>query len=139
MPDSKVMYAVVHIGGQQFKVSAGDVIVVDRVDAEEGKSISFEPLAVRTADGSFDADVAKHAKVKARVTEHVLGKKIKVFAEKDPAKLPWKTTVNGPPVAPITYTFPFKAGIPLRCVRTLAAVDAGAAAAKTSGWKTAWR
>ena len=82
MPDSKVMYAVVHIGGQQFKVSAGDVIVVDRVDAEEGKSISFEPLAVRTADGSFDADVAKRAKVKARVTEHVLGKKIKVFTYK---------------------------------------------------------
>ena len=82
MPDSEVMYAVVHIGGQQFKVSAGDVIVVDRVDAEEGKSISFEPLAVRTADGSFDADVAKHAKVKARVTEHLLGKKIKVFTYK---------------------------------------------------------
>ena len=82
MPDSKVMYAVVHIGGQQFKVSVGDVIEVDRVDAEEGKSISFEPLAVRTADGSFDADVAKHAKVKARVTEHVLGKKIKVFTYK---------------------------------------------------------
>ena len=82
MPDSKVMYAVVHIGGQQFKVSAGDVIVVDRVDAEEGKSISFEPLAVRTADGSFDADVAKHTKVKARVTEHLLGKKIKVFTYK---------------------------------------------------------
>jgi large subunit ribosomal protein L21 len=82
MPDSKVMYAVVHIGGQQFKVSAGDVIVVDRVDAEEGKSVSYEPLAVRTADGSFDADAAKNTKVKARVSEHLLGKKIKVFTYK---------------------------------------------------------
>ena len=82
MPDSKVMYAVVRVGGQQFKVSAGDVIVVDRVDAEEGKSISIAPLAVRTADGSFDADVAKNATVKAKITEHLLGKKIKIFTYK---------------------------------------------------------
>lgn len=82
MPDSQAVYAVVRVGGQQFKVSEGDVIVVDRVDAEEGKSVTYEPLAVRTADGSFDADVAKHAKVKATVTEHLLGKKIKVFTYK---------------------------------------------------------
>jgi large subunit ribosomal protein L21 len=82
MPDTDVMYAVVRVGGQQYKVSAGDVIVVDRVDADEGKTVTLEPLAVRTADGSFDAAVAKRARVKATVTEHLLGTKIRVFTYK---------------------------------------------------------
>jgi large subunit ribosomal protein L21 len=82
MPESSVEYAVVRVGGQQFKVSAGDVIVVDRVAADEGKSITLETLAVRTADGSFDAEAARHARVKATVTEHLLGAKIRVFMYK---------------------------------------------------------
>ena len=82
MKQSDVAYAVVRVGGQQFKVSTGDTIVVDRVDADEGKSINLDALAVRTASGEFDADSAKHAKVKATVAEHVLGKKIKVFTYK---------------------------------------------------------
>ena len=82
MTKSDVTYAVIRAGGQQFKVSAGDTIVVDRVDAEEGKSVTYDTLAVRTDSGTFDGDAAKHAKVKARVKEHVLGDKIKVFTYK---------------------------------------------------------
>jgi large subunit ribosomal protein L21 len=75
-------YAVVRCGGQQYKVSAGDTIVVDRVDAEEGKSIQLDVLAVRDSKGAFDAAAARHAKVKATVGEHILGEKIKVFTYK---------------------------------------------------------
>ena len=75
-------YAVVRVGGQQFKVSAGDTIVVDRVDAEEGKSITLDTLAVRDSAGKYDPDAAKDAKVKAKVGEHILGEKIKVFTYK---------------------------------------------------------
>jgi len=82
MKQSDVAYAIVRVGGQQFKVSAGDTFVVDRVDAEEGKSLTLEPLAVRTGDGEYDADAARHAKVKVKVTEHVLGEKIRVFTYK---------------------------------------------------------
>jgi ribosomal protein L21 len=67
MTKSDVAYAVIRVGGQQFKVSAGDTIVVDRVDAEEGKSVTYDTLAVRTDSGTFDGDAAKHAKVKAKV------------------------------------------------------------------------
>jgi len=77
MKKSDDTYAVIRVGGQQFKVSAGDTIVVDRVDAEEGKS-----LTLRTGSGEFDAEAAKHAKVKAKVDEHLLGEKIKVFTYK---------------------------------------------------------
>jgi large subunit ribosomal protein L21 len=82
MTKSDVAYAVVRVGGQQFKVSTGDVIVVDRVAADEGKSITLDTLAVRTGSGEFDGDAAKHAKVKAKVEEHLLGEKIKVFTYK---------------------------------------------------------
>ncbi len=82
MKQSDIVYAVVAVGGQQFKVSEGDVIVVDRVAEEEGKSITLRPLAVRTAEGVFDAESAEHTTVKARVAEHLLGKKIKVFTYK---------------------------------------------------------
>ena len=80
MTKSNVTYAVIRVGGQQYKVSTGDIIVVDRVDAEEGKSVTYETLAVRTGSGEFDG--AASAKVKATVSEHLLGKKIKVFTYK---------------------------------------------------------
>jgi large subunit ribosomal protein L21 len=82
MTKSHTTYAVIRVGGQQYKVSAGDTIVVDRVDAEEGKHVTYGALAVRTESGEFDAEAAKHAKVKAKVEEHVLGEKIKVFTYK---------------------------------------------------------
>jgi large subunit ribosomal protein L21 len=82
MTKSNVAYAVVRVGGQQFKVSAGDSIVVDRVAADEGKHITLDALAVRTDSGEFDPAAAKHVKVKAKVEEHVLGEKIKVFTYK---------------------------------------------------------
>jgi large subunit ribosomal protein L21 len=82
MKQSDVAYAIVRVGGQQFKVSEGETFVVDRVDAEEGKSLTLEPLAVRTDSGEYDADAVRHAKVKVTVTEHLLGDKVRVFTYK---------------------------------------------------------
>jgi len=82
MTKSDETYAVVRVGGQQYKVSAGDTSVVDRVDADEGKSINLDILAVRDKSGKFDASAAKRAKVKAKVSGHLLGEKIKVFTYK---------------------------------------------------------
>jgi len=82
MTKSNDTYAVVRCGGQQYKVSAGDTIVVDRMDAEEGKSVTLDVLAVSDGTGKFDADATRHARVKATVGEHILGEKIKVFTYK---------------------------------------------------------
>ena len=51
----EVVYAIVRVGGKQHKVATGDLIEVDRVATAEGKSLTLEPLAVRTTDGVFDA------------------------------------------------------------------------------------
>ncbi len=77
-----VAYAVVRVGGQQFKVSAGDSIVVDRVAADEGATIALDALAVRTSSGTYQDGAAQHTKVTAKVDQHVLGEKIKVFTYK---------------------------------------------------------
>ena len=82
MAKNDIVYAVVSVGGQQYKVSRGDVIVVDRVAAEEGKSIALQPIAVRTESGEFDTEAVKHTRVRAKVAEHLLGKKIRVFTYK---------------------------------------------------------
>ena len=76
MKDTDVVYAVVRVGGQQFKVSEGETIVVDRVAADEGETVTFEALAVRTGAGVYDAGTT--ATVKAKVAAHVLGEKMRV-------------------------------------------------------------
>ena len=70
------------MGGQQFKVSAGDTIVVDRVDAEEGKSITLDTLAVRTTAAPSTPTPPSTPRSRPRSSEHVLGEKIKVFTYK---------------------------------------------------------
>ena len=81
MVKSDIAYAVVRVGGKQYKVSPGDVIVVDRVGEEIGEHITLEPLAVRGGDG-LTVGSASRAKVQATVAEHFLGEKIKVFTYK---------------------------------------------------------
>lgn len=82
MTDVDPTYAVVRVGGQQYKVSAGATIVVDRVHADEGSSITLDALAVRTSTGAFAAGPAARATVRATVAEHVLGDKVCVFTYK---------------------------------------------------------
>jgi large subunit ribosomal protein L21 len=82
MTESPVTYAIVRLGGKQYRVAVGDSLLVDRLPVEEGNSLTLQPLLVRTADGGYDAAVIKGAKVKARVLEHTLGEKVRVFTYK---------------------------------------------------------
>ena len=79
MSEPTTTYAIVRVGGKQYKVAKGDSIVVDRVAADEGAHIDLVPLAVRDDKGEMHAGKAARAKVKATVAEHLLGDKIDVF------------------------------------------------------------
>jgi large subunit ribosomal protein L21 len=70
-------YAVIALGGKQYRVREGERIVVDRLVHEEGAS--FEPRVLATGDGDGIADGGT---VTATVEEHLLGKKILVFTYK---------------------------------------------------------
>ena len=51
------MYAIVKAGGRQEKVTVGEIITVDRIDAAAGASVSFPALLV--VDGAnVTTDVA---------------------------------------------------------------------------------
>ena len=75
------MYAIVKVGGKQYRVEKGDSLVVDRMREDEGATVALEPLLV-AGDGKKDAifepgDLGK-LKVEAKVVGHERGKKIRV-------------------------------------------------------------
>jgi large subunit ribosomal protein L21 len=76
------MYAIVKVGGRQFRVESGDSIVVDRLSAKEGDKLNLEPLLFRP-DGNkaavFDGADLEKVKVEATVSGHERGKKIHVL------------------------------------------------------------
>ncbi|MGH2804491.1 MAG: bL21 family ribosomal protein, partial [Thermoleophilaceae bacterium] len=45
-------YAVVRVGGKQYRVEKGDSIVVDRMSADEGAKVDLEPLLYADGDKS---------------------------------------------------------------------------------------
>jgi large subunit ribosomal protein L21 len=74
------MYAVVKVGGQQFRVEKGDSIVVDRLPEDEGAKVALEPLLF--ADGKkavFEGSDLEKVKVEAVVQGHERGRKVHVL------------------------------------------------------------
>lgn len=77
-----LMYAIIATGGKQYKVEEGDVIRVEKLDAEAGNTVTFDKVvAVKDADLKVGADVAG-AKVTATVMDQGKGKKIIVYKYK---------------------------------------------------------
>ena len=76
------MYAIIATGGKQYKVSEGDEIRVEKLDAEEGSSVVFDQV-IAVSDGSLKVgeDVAS-AKVSATVTAQGRGRKVIVYKYK---------------------------------------------------------
>ena len=72
------MYAVIELGGKQYKVAQGEELLVDRLDLDEGKSLSLTPLLVGGETTAVTAAELKGARVKAKVEEHLLGDKSRV-------------------------------------------------------------
>lgn len=76
------MYAIIATGGKQYKVCEGDVIKVEKLDAEAGNTVTFDQV-IAVSDGSLKVgeDVAK-ATVTATVMEQGRGKKVIVYKYK---------------------------------------------------------
>jgi large subunit ribosomal protein L21 len=78
------MYAILQHGGHQYRVASGDRILVDRIPAEVGSTVTLESVLL-IGDGA-ETDVAKGSPVEASVTATVIahrrGRKIRVFTYK---------------------------------------------------------
>ena len=78
------MYAVIETGGKQYKVSEGDVIFIEKLEAAEGEAVTFDKVLV-VADGekvNVGAPVVSGATVTAKVEKQGKAKKIYVFKMK---------------------------------------------------------
>lgn len=77
-------YAVVKIGGSQYKVAEGDEIAVDKIDGEKGKSLTLEEvlLFVDEKKVTIGQPLVKNAKIKAEIVDQFKGKKIRVATYK---------------------------------------------------------
>ncbi|MCL6593494.1 MAG: 50S ribosomal protein L21, partial [Alicyclobacillus sp.] len=72
------MYAIVQTGGKQYKVAPGDVIVVEKLPAEVGQTVTLDQVhLVRQDDGlRVGTPTVPGVRVTAQVLEHGRGKKI---------------------------------------------------------------
>ncbi|NBU57077.1 MAG: 50S ribosomal protein L21 [Actinobacteria bacterium] len=78
------MYAIVKAGGRQEKVTVGETITVDRIDAAVGASVSFPALLlVDGANVTTDIKALSAIKVTGEVIEEVKGPKIDILRYKN--------------------------------------------------------
>ena len=76
------MYAIIATGGKQYKVSEGDIIMVEKIAGEAGDTVEFDNvLAVSDKDLKVGADV-KNVSVSATVMQQGRGKKVTVYKYK---------------------------------------------------------
>ena len=68
-------YAIITLGGKQYRVQEGERLLVDRLKADEGKT--FNPKVLLTG-GNGKTDLAPSITVTARVVSHELGEKIRI-------------------------------------------------------------
>jgi large subunit ribosomal protein L21 len=68
-------YAIISVGGKQYRVREGERLLVDRLATEEGKT--FQPDVLFTG-GDGNGNLAPRVQVTAKVVGHVRGQKIRI-------------------------------------------------------------
>ena len=78
------MYAIIEACGKQYKVAEGDVVFFEKLDAEEGKKVTFDKVILVSDDKKIQVGnpYVKGIKVEGKVVSHGKGKKILVFKYK---------------------------------------------------------
>ncbi len=75
------MYAVIKTGGKQYRVKAGDLLVVEKLEGEPGAKVAFDQvLMIGEGDAvTVGAPMVEGASVSATLVETRKGEKIKIF------------------------------------------------------------
>ena len=69
-------YAIISLGGKQYRVREGERVLVDRLPHAEGKT--FHPDVLLFADNGEPELTPKGVTVTARVVAHELGEKVRI-------------------------------------------------------------
>ena len=76
------MYAIIATGGKQYKVSEGDVIKVEKLDAEAGNVVTFDQVIAVKDDELKVGEAVANATVTATVMEQGRARKVIVYKYK---------------------------------------------------------
>ena len=77
------MYAVILTGGKQYRVQQGDVIYVEKLDAQADEMVSFDALLIENGDETkIGTPVVEGAKVEGKVISQVKSAKVVVYKYK---------------------------------------------------------
>lgn len=74
------MKAIIETGGKQYSVAVGDVIYIEKLDANEGEKVVFDKVLM--ANGVVGNPLVKGASVEGKVIKNGKGKKINIFTYK---------------------------------------------------------
>lgn len=78
------MYAIIQTGGKQYRVAEGDIVIVEKLPANEGDVVEFDKVltVVKDGDVTIGAPLVAGAKVSGKVLVQDRAKKILVFKYK---------------------------------------------------------
>lgn len=77
------MYAIIATGGKQYRVSEGDVIYIEKIDAQVDSTVSFDVLLMgNDGDVKIGTSVVEGVKVEGKVVGQIRGEKIVVYKYK---------------------------------------------------------
>ena len=78
------MYAIIESCGKQYKVAEGDIVFFEKLNAEEGKKVTFDKVVLVSEEGKVQIGnpYVKGVKVEGKVVSHGKGKKIIVLKMK---------------------------------------------------------
>ncbi|MBQ2686589.1 MAG: 50S ribosomal protein L21 [Clostridia bacterium] len=77
------MYAIIETGGKQYKVSEGDIVFIEKLEAAEGETYTFDKVLVVSGDETvFGSPYVEGANVTATVVKNGKSKKIYVMTYK---------------------------------------------------------
>ena len=87
------MYAIVKTGGKQYKVSEGDVLFVEKLEANAGDVVTLNDVLACSKDGELvlGSPVVEGASVQAKVLEQ--GKAKKDYRRKQGHRQPYTKIV----------------------------------------------
>lgn len=78
------MYAIIKTGGKQYQVSAGDQLIVEKLEGNVGDQVEFDQVLLVSGDDSVTVGkpIVDGVTVSATIIEQGKHRKIKVFKKK---------------------------------------------------------
>ena len=78
------MYAIIEACGRQYKVEEKETVFFEKLEAEEGKKVTFDKVVLVSDNGKVEVGTpyVKNVKVEGKVISHGKGKKILVYKYK---------------------------------------------------------